>query len=247
MSTCKHLEKAPIAEAVIEFGVVPPEGISVENLNPLKKKWGKTYEFEDFQLAEGKINFEFKTGKMTKELTKKQHIGFRGPHKTKQNEALTVTTSSLACHMLPQYTDWEDLFGTAWELWETYRETVKPAKIRRLAGRYISKLELSMADNWDVYIEHPPSIPSGFGMAGCEMRSSIFHIDSLLWAESVLSLKSANENEVIIALDNDVHRKNLDIDPKDSHQIKEIFSQIRSVKNDLFFETLTEKALEKYE
>lgn len=132
-----HLGKAPIVEAVIDFRVKLSADFKLEVFHPLRTHLAEEYPgFEEQQIIEQIIKQE--PGQGPEFSTRLSGIhGHRLISKDGKN-VVQLRRDGFTFSRLNPYTNWEDVFGQAWRLWEMYVETAKPLEVSRLAARYIN-------------------------------------------------------------------------------------------------------------
>jgi len=147
---------------------------------------------------------------------------------------------------LKPYENWERFFSEAQELWAYYLEIAKPEKVTRIALRYINRIEIPLPiKDFKEYIltvpEIAPNLPQG--IARLFMQISI--PNSEIQATAIIT--EAMENITAIQklpfiFDIDVFQEILC--SANAPEIWERFKKLRVFKNDIFFNSITEKTKE---
>lgn len=245
----KHLSNAPIVEAVIEFGIVPPAGVTVETLDSMRRRIEASYgPMDDLYSLTGQFTFDSKTGTTTSDVEERSHVGFRTAT-PKSERLVTLTTSSLAFHKLKPYSSWDEVLPEAWTLWEMYREQLRPEGVRRISARYVNHLDLPAPERLRDYLTKIPSVDEKHLVRGYAKLLQIRDRDSDLLANLVEQLsinKKSDGLRVNITIDNDVYAEG-HLEPSDDKGLRERLELIHGLKNKLFREALTEKAIAFYE
>jgi uncharacterized protein (TIGR04255 family) len=243
----EHLAKAPIVEAVIEFGVVPKAGTGVASLEAMRQEveaqFGKMAEV--YTMA-GQITFDAKTGSSTSEIEEHAHIGYR-TEPPAEGRLVTLTVSSVAFHELAPYSSWDDVLPQAWDQWLVYRRHLEPESVRRIGARYINRLDLPAPRRLREYLPRLPEVDEGHKVRGYLKQLMIRDEKSDLLANMLeaLEIRRGDEVRVGITIDNDVYWEG-HLLPNDSERIQAILEQIHTLKNTLFREALTDVALAPY-
>jgi uncharacterized protein (TIGR04255 family) len=153
---------------------------------------------------------------------------------------------------LPPYRHWDDLIAKALPIWEKYRARFQPTRIVRCSVRYLNRLTLPGPHvNFDDYIvgvaQIPPELPQGLS----EFASS--YVVPLTPPGTIgrvgLSFSASNMTDLSIVpvlFDIDILQE-CDVDPMDLQGVQAILSNLRSLKNHVFFGTLTDKTIRIFE
>jgi uncharacterized protein (TIGR04255 family) len=236
----RHYPKAPITEAVIDLRVQLPAGFPTDDLKRVHKGEEKKYpNIEGLQAAIGQMQF----GASTSASARTKPIGFMFKS-TDDKQLYQAQTNGFTMSRLAPYQTWDAFRGEARRLWNTYRTVAKPAKVLRVAVRYINRIDIpsSTADLKDYLRTGPelsPDLPqsmSGYFMnltlpvaeAQCEVR-----ITQTILAPEAL-------NVIPVLLDIDIYRtQNL---PPDDSELWAIFEQLRHIKNNVFEACITDNS-----
>lgn len=145
---------------------------------------------------------------------------------------------------LRPYSDWGTVKAEAKLRWEIFRESARPTRVKRLALRYINHLRFPAGRDLDIYLTIGPRVPPGLP----QVLSNFFHRleipDHRAGALLLLSLATDPQGtgESRIILDIDVSSPT-SLDPSDE-SIWTILDTLRDLKNDTFFSSLTDEALQ---
>ena len=149
---------------------------------------------------------------------------------------------------LEPYTTWEDVFGEARRLWSIYVQVARPLETSRVAVRYINRLRLPVPVDLGQYLEAPPVLPPPIPQTIREFltRVVVNAPERNLSAILIQALEAQLDPTMIqLLLDIDAFRE-LAVPPEDS-SLREIFEQLRALKNEIFFASVTERTVEMYE
>jgi uncharacterized protein (TIGR04255 family) len=238
----EHLKNAPIVEAVIDFRVVPRDGVSSLDFRELRSQVGAMYADQNpMQSIEAK--FGLGPGRFT-DSREIQDIGvlFKGESVVAQFRIDGFTFNKLA-----PYTSWDEVFAEALRLWRIYVEAAKPVELTRVAVRYVNRLQLPNPADLSKYLEVPPALPAPISHRMQEYLTRFVIVDRDRDASAVIiqALERSLEPAVMSLLfDIDAFRDDA-LAPDDS-SIPEVFQRLRELKNEIFFATLTETTVEMY-
>ncbi len=145
------------------------------------------------------------------------------------------------------YDRWEVFRNEAREHWERYRETFDPEAVTRLALRYINRLELPLPfTDFREYVKTSPDIAPGLpqGLSGFFMRLEIPDEARGFIAIVTETMEAAidERKRLPFVLDIDVIRQ-ATFEPS-SPAIWDTFEKLRDFKNEIFFGSVTERAME---
>jgi uncharacterized protein (TIGR04255 family) len=150
---------------------------------------------------------------------------------------------------LEPYTTWEDVFGEADRLWRIYVQTAQPLEISRLAVRFINRLRLPGPAELRQYLEAPPVLPPPIPHAVREFLTRIVvqgGNDNDASAVLIQALEASLDPATVpLLLDIDAFRE-VSLPPGDP-SVTGIFEQLRRLKNDIFFASVTERTVEMFE
>lgn len=238
----------PIIEALLDLQVILPETIDVDKLKSfqdsisdkfpevgIKKKW------------EGKFKLKLKEGKLPEiNAPEGSQTGWLFTSSDKKR-VVQARLDGFTYSKLKPYDNWENLKAEAEELWENYCKIAEPLEVKRVALRYINHIELPLpfSDFKDYLLTTPevaPNIPQG--LANYLMRLVIPRENKLDIAIVIQEMKPISENGKILPIifDIDVFRS-IKLDPQGG-QIWEILEELREFKNDIFFNSITNKTRE---
>lgn len=239
----EHLEHAPIAEAVIDFRVLRRDDITVREFAHLKRRIGAQYD-EGALMHSIQARFGIDQGKPISPTQVQSAVGWI--YKTAGTVA-QFRIDGFTFSKLEPYTTWEEVFGEAKRLWNIYLQVARPLEAKRLAVRYINRLRVPGPADLREYLEAPPVLPPPIPQAIREFLTRVVVVDSVRNASAILIQAiepSLDPATIQILLDIDAFRDaSL---PSEDPSLPEIFEQLRALKNEIFFASLTEKTVEMY-
>lgn len=246
MARVRHLRNAPIAEAVVDFRLELPGDFDIarfENLKgPLGSDYPNTQRIESFEARLG-----FEAGRPVSPDPKVRTLGLLFKSADKHSLA-QFRTNGFTYNRLEPYTSWQEIFPEAMRLWKRYVELTQPASVVRLAVRYINRMHLTPSD-LDRYLVVPPRIPDALPQ---ELRSFLERIvifDERRGLSAIvtkaLEPSPVPPNGLTAILDIDTY-KEISLAPADP-RLAAVFDDLHDLKNEIFFESITEEAVRKYE
>jgi uncharacterized protein (TIGR04255 family) len=236
---------APITEALLDIRVNLPEHIIIKNIESfyekVKDEFPEKKERKHFQ-----ANIDFSSDKP---VSNKQISGKIDGFLFKSSLKKKVVQSRIdgfTFNKLKPYNSWNSFSSEAHKLWNIYYEMFKPLKITRIALRYINRIDIPLPfENFKEYIltipEIAPDIPQG--LSNFFMQLSIPNIKINATAVINETMKEiTKDNKLPFIFDIDVFQINNY--SNNDEKIWDEFEKLRNFKNELFFNSLTEKAKE---
>jgi uncharacterized protein (TIGR04255 family) len=244
--TYPHLSKAPIVEAVIDLRVKLPPDFKLEVFHFLRAQMVEDYPgLEEQQIIEQTIKQE--PGQTAEFSTRVSGIhGHRLLSKDGKN-VVQLRRDGFTFSRLNPYTQWEEVFGEAWRLWNMYVEAAKPLEVLRIAVRYINRLLLPLPfSNPEEYLKAPPMTADGWpsDMSAFLSRVVMHDPESEILVNVIQALEpqACGQTSVTLLFDIDAYQ---DVSlPADDATMRARFAGLREMKNRVFFKGLTEKAID---
>ncbi len=152
---------------------------------------------------------------------------------------------------LTPYETWERLRDEARRLWAVYAQLVQPVEVTRVAVRYINRLELPLPfDDFRQWIRTVPEIAPDLPqrLAGYFLRLNLpYPVNGrYVFVNVTQKLDSERSGQFVpMIFDIDAFAPE-SFDPTDPI-IWDRFEELRQVKNTVFFQSLTEEMLVRYE
>ena len=236
--------RAPITEALIDIRVSPPEDISFDQLEQFAAAVSERFPTKEERFYQ-KAGIKLEMGAPVEVIEDtREKTGFI-LFSESRDKAVQARRDGFTLSKLKPYESWDALRGEARELWALYRELVAPGKVVRLAARYINRIEipLPMSDFKD-YILTGPEIAPGIPQAIAEMFFRVVipkpEIEATAIINSIMEKPTEDGTILPYILDIDVIKK-IEIESA-SEKIWDLFEDIRNYKNDIFFNSITERA-----
>lgn len=236
-----HLPKAPIIQAILEILVEPVPGKTINSLHDIHSSIKENYprEVKQFQ---SRLSFNPAIETTVSAETKHEGFLFSSENNLK---SFIASLSQFAYIQSSQYTNWEDFISEAKTLWNTYRNTIKTSRIRRLSVRYINQInvEMPVTDIADYFLTYPflsPKLPQV--LEHFFLRYTIPYVDKNITANIAQSIGMIENNHVPFLFDIDVlHTEPIEYNEESMWQK---FDELRDLKNEIFFSSLTDKTIQ---
>lgn len=243
MATRRHLDRAPIQEALIDIRFEPPvvstlvDSMAGEFAKPngtVHDLWETTFELR---------------GGSEPQTTQTTQTGVRaGKRIDFGKNVVQLRTTGFTFSRLAPYQDWEAMSLDAANLWQRYLKAAGEVAIIRLAVRYINvlNLQLPMGD-FKEFLNSPPAVPEPLPQAVSSFMTRVVSVDQAsndhAAVTQVFEGLSPGSQEFKLILDIDVFHP-CSFGGLDFTQISTVLARLRDLKNDVFFEYLTDKSLE---
>ncbi len=246
VSEYPHLSKAPIVEAVIDFRVKLPSDFKLDAFQPLRTQLAEDYPgFEEQQIVEQIIKQT--PGSAAEFSTRLSGIhGYRLLSKDGKN-VVQLRRDGFTFSRLNPYTRWDEVFTEAWRLWGMYVEAGRPAEVSRIAVRYINRMLFPPPfSNPEEYLKAPPMTAEGWPteMSAFLTRVVMHDAESEVSVNVIQALESQIPGQTSVALIFDIDAYDDVMLPSDDVTIRERFGKLREMKNRVFFNGLTTRAID---
>ena len=245
MNDFEVFPNAPITEAVLDIIVELPKGLELSVFENFQAKIPDTFnECQSKHSFEAKFQFTPGQEEMGSITPKGRTEGYLY-RSTKENKIVQARLNGFAFNKLRPYESWENFRREAKELWELYCHITQPIKVNRIALRYINRIEipLPLDDFGDYILTNPqvaPSLPQGLSNYFMRVEIPNPEIDALAIILQTMQRPTKSQKLPLI-FDIDVIK---DQYTDDLTKIWDDFEILRIYKNEIFFESLTDKAKE---
>jgi len=248
MARIRHLQKAPITEAIVDCRVSLPGDFRPERLHEARARLERDYPL----VVEHKVmeaQFEFQGGQPKEPRTR--DLGFHGIWLKSQDEKSVAQfrVDGFTFNRLKPYTRWEQILPEALRLWEVYKELASPHSVTRLALRYINHMNLPTSGGpIDDYLvtgpKLPPSVPQT--LLDFATRAALEHAEHRMKANVIQVLEPGVKTPApSLLFDIDVYRTG-DLEVSET-AMRPILEDLRVYKNQIFFGSLSERFVEAFE
>jgi len=249
MAIVRHLDNAPITEAIIDIRAKIPSKFQVESFLNLKKTIGDRFpKIEDRKLFSSE--FGIKEGRIQPPSSRDHGVHGYFFRSEAEPKIVQFRVDGFTFSLLKPYTNWEVMVSEARELWGYYRDIAQPEATNRLAVRYINHINIPLpVDELSLYFTAPPRIPEGVNGAIAGFLSKVIVYDQGLDIATnivqALEKSTRPEKHITIILDVDSFKMgdfNVSSDDK-----WDVFETLHTVKNQVFFNSITEKTARLFE
>jgi uncharacterized protein (TIGR04255 family) len=164
-----------------------------------------------------------------------------------RTKVVQVSETGFTFNKLRPYERWSTFRDEARHLWLEYIETVGPVSVSRTALRYINRIELPLPfGDFKEFILTVPEVAPGISQALEQffMRLEIPYPDISAFANVTLTMDRSAPiiDKLPLIFDIDVFRQT-EFDPL-SEEIWQSLEELRTLKNQIFFSSLTDKVKE---
>ena len=228
-----RLDKTPIKEII--FSISYDEIVDKECFDKFVKLDFIKEKFNDIKPS---IVIEFSNKGIS------QHSEKSGFHLRNENEVLQLRTGSFSYHFLNTYRDFNDVLATLINFWNQFDKVTKDnLTITSLSARYINVIEIDEDENLaSRMVQLYPKQSSDRKVINFQ-NSVQFNYKK--FPDYLINVVSTKPQQHIILLDITVNKKvnneNLKV-----IGLKKLFEPLQEIKNKVFFDSITAKALIKY-
>lgn len=247
MNNFQIFPNAPITEAILDIKAKLPDGVSLnifdEFQENIKDRFGDRKTKHSF-----KAEFRFLPGKdestpiISKGKTDEGYI-FHSKH---ENKIVQARLDGFTFNKLRPYEDWNKFHSEARELWELYDKIIKPVSVDRIALRYINRIEIPLPfDDFSEYILTNPQIAPKLPQSLSHFLMRIEIPNNEIGAVAIITQtmqKSTESQKLPLIFDIDVIRTNSYTEKRSD--MWNDFNLLRCFKNEIFFNSITEKTKE---
>jgi uncharacterized protein (TIGR04255 family) len=238
----RHLSRAPITEAIVDFRVQCTEGFSASSFDGVRGKVIRDYpNVRPLQSIEAQMGIQ--GGQLVAPPPSQREAGlifFSSDERT----ATQFRVDGFSFNKLPPYTRWEEIYPETMRLWDLYRSAAKPVQVRRVGVRYINRIDVPSTD-FSRHLTALPQIPPELPQVTRSFLSRVVLYDAR--RDVSASLTQASETTVqnlavTVLLDIDAFKE----DPAGDN-IEQVLEALHALKNEMFFGSITEETARIYE
>ena len=249
MAEVRYLNNAPITEAIIDFRVKLPSEFKVEAFLELKSTIG-----DRFQKVEERKLFSSQFG-LKKGKPQPPSAEYHGVHgyffrPETDKKVVQFRIDGFTFSRLKPYTNWEELFSEAKELWAMYCDIAQPEAVTRLAVRFINHINIPLPiDDLSDYFTASPKIPDNIKgvISGFLSKVVVYDQEMDVATNIVQALEKSTkpDKHITVVLDIDSYKTG-DFSVSNG-EIWDIFANLRIVKNQIFFSSITDETARLFE
>ncbi|MBI4833754.1 MAG: TIGR04255 family protein [Planctomycetes bacterium] len=241
-----HFPNAPIVEALLDIRVDLPKEVDLKTLLPFHDEIKKDFPAKKEQFS-WQVDFKMGPGKLPEsQQPKGGTIGYLF-NSADGKKIVQATQNGFTFNMLKPYTDWKSFSAEAKALWQKYIKIAKPVKVSRIALRYINRIEIPFPFNaFKEYILTIPEIAQGIpnGLSEFLMRLVIPmpEMETTAIITETIDKMDNKTTKLPLIFDIDVYKMK-PFEPS-SDNIWTEMEHLHKFKNDIFFNSLTDKTKE---
>ena len=248
MARIRHLDNAPITEAIIDFRVKLAPSFDPARFSGLAERLQETYPRHE-QRKLFKQELGVKNGRPLSIGPK--DLGFHGYwfKSADEKKIAQFRVDGFTFNKLRPYTSWAEVIEEARQLWDLYVEVASPEVVTRIAVRYINHLKIpAPVKDPSEYFRAPIPIPVDLPLALNNYLTRVVVRDRE--SDVAVNISHAltevvDSKHLTFLLDIDAYKAR-DFEPTD-HVIWETFEALHDSKNRIFFGSITEETARLYE
>jgi len=248
MAKPRHLSKAPITEAVIDFRCSLASEFDLESLKLLSEEHG-------YPQCKAMRMFEFEMRQEGDKAPASKHVdqGLIGWRYSSADglQIAQFRKDGFTFSRLAPYTDWDSSFAEASRLYRLYHAAAAPEEVNRIAVRYINRMQFPEKEVGDFsrFLTFPPAFPSERPVLLAGFLNQVQVVDPLSGISATVTQTiqhgGAEPGLLPLILDLDVYERRTF--PADPETILTRFDALRDTKNRYFFGCITEETANLFE
>lgn len=246
MARIRHLDRAPIKEAIVDFRVARSGPVDERRLlqaPPIHREVYPVLEERRGTETYFEISPSGPSNSQVKDLGL-QGVWLKTPD---QRMIAQFRGDGFTLNRLEPYTSWQHLLPEALRLWASYVALTNPDAVTRLALRYINRIPIPRGADLDNYMLTAPKLPQGVPEVINTFATRIVLHDPVrsLNANVVQALEVGPESEShVLLFDIDAYRAT----PTGlaSAEVRDALDSLHDYKNEIFFGSLTEQLVAQF-
>lgn len=248
MAKPRPLRNAPIVEALVDFRVPPNPDVNEASFQDLRAALAPNFPKDE---AKKRRDAQIRVGANGQLETNVTELGFHGLFLTSadQRTVIQFRPDGFTFSRLKPYTSWPEIREQAFAYWGMYVDAARPQTLVRVALRYINRMVIPMTHgaDFDSYLAAAPVVPPALPqLVGYFLTTIVLHEPKQqLQANVTQSLEQSTGETMQVLFDIDAYRQH-DF-PVTGDNVRDVFEALHAFKNAIFFESLTEAALEAFD
>jgi uncharacterized protein (TIGR04255 family) len=236
---------APIQEALIDIFATLPSTVSLDALARYHEDVRERFPIRR-ERSTWTQEFTVQPGQQAQFAIQPQAINGYLYVSEADGKIVQVRMDGFTFNKLRPYTDWRTFVAEAKELWDRYRTIATPANVTKIALRYINRIELPLPiaefrDYCLLFPEFPPKIPQSLAAFFLRFVTPIAEVPGAVTSTTLTFEPPGGKATLPLILDIHTAQEFEVMDPASDLMWSKMES-LRTVKNDIFFESLTNKA-----
>ncbi len=244
------LAHAPIVEAVIDIRARAESAWEESTISQQLKPRLADY---PSVVSQSEVRQEFKLGPGKPPEATTQDLGWKGLRfqSADQRHIAQFNRDGFVFSRLHPYESWEQLNREAMRLWEFYAEMARPTEAQRIGLRFINRIELSPQElRLEDYIQPAPEPPRDLDLPFLsflhhDMLAVPGHPYAINVIRTIQPAQSPGTEGAAVILDIDVFT--LRAVELREEVLKQRLAEMRWLKNKVFFGSVTQKALGRFQ
>jgi len=242
MAKQRHLKNAPITEAIIDFRTKLPPTFEIKKLLLLKEILSDNFpKIQEHRFI--KSGLQIKEGKPIAALAEDHGIHGYFLRPEDEKKVVQFRIDGFTYSQLKPYSYWKEFVSEAKELWKLYVDKTQPESVTRIAVRYINHMDLPLPiTDFSKFLKAPPNVRKELpGRISSFLSKVVLHNSEIAISANITQAleKSARPNYVTIILDIDAYKQG-EFDSNNG-DIWPIFEELHDIKNQIFFNSITEE------
>lgn len=243
------LPHAPSVEAIIDIRATPVNRPDEETLKNFLLEKFCDYHFRDSQ-REIQYQVQVTVPPSKPPAQTVRDLGWKGLRFQSKDQKYIAqfNRDGFVLSRLEPYQSWNQFRTEAMRLWDGYAEFVKPGQIHRVGLRYVNRIQLPAGElNFEDYLDVAPSTPKVLDLP----VSSFMHMDTVVVPEHPYAVNIIRTMQPPNPLTGPGYSLILDIDvftnetfDRDDERVSKHLSEMRWLKNKVFFGAIKPKSLE---
>jgi|GEM_PF-385555 uncharacterized protein (TIGR04255 family) len=244
-----HLAAAPIVEAVIYWQARAEQPWEPGDLRAKLAERLPEYPNQEFQhLIEFAVQGVMAVNKS--HATASPRSGWHGIRISTPDRLYIAqfTRDGFAFSRMHPYNEWASFSTEARRLWRIFVELATPSEVQRLAVRFINRIATATLDNLGDYLKEPPTCPGSLPLSSFVYQSTFkvpdhpFEISVVKMMQPATSVLPQGPGLIL-----DITVITSGPIACDEHVLDRVLPEMRWLKNRIFFELLTEKAIHSFQ
>ncbi len=246
MTPRPHLARAPIREAVLDIRAQVVGEDAEDRIRQFGSSLADRYpKCEPIHLFHGQVRFD--QGGIAGQEQGTVRQGYRLTSRD-QKEVVQVRRDGFTFSRLRPYESWDSMVAKAWPVWERFVQRLRPRGASRVATRFINVLPVEPGQSLDRLLVAPPSVPDSLPspIGAFLFRYVTEPTDDIT---SIVSLATERESgSLALVLDIDCFaQRDFSVTANGMNDIRQMLVRLRESKNTVFFATITEEAMTRWQ
>lgn len=235
MKNYPKLRNAPIVEALINIEVEQTKTSNIEDLLEFTK------DFKDYKKEKNLVNalIQIKNNDNIELESEKSPIITYGYYfnNNQEKKIAQLKLTGITFNKLNPYQNWETFINDFKGIWDSYKKIVEPQKIKNIAVRYMNIIEVPNDVSIGEYFFIYPEVSNEIKMLrNFYLMLDVYNSDKI---NTIITFGIAGsmkeENKIPITFDiNTIYNSETDLE-----NIWNILEELREIKNQMFFENIT--------